>query len=160
MSKKKKFLIALLSILVIIQFIRPDKNIGNSYGVNDVTQAIPTSDEVKTILDKACMDCHSNNTHYPWYNNIQPIAFWLARHVDEGKEELNFSEFKTYTLKRQDHKLEEVAEMVQKGEMPLSSYTITHGDAKLTEAEKQLLINWANEGRKVLGVPQEEEEHH
>jgi hypothetical protein len=112
---------------------------------------------VKTILNKACMDCHSNNTRYPWYNNIQPVAFWLANHVDEGKEELNFSEFKTYKLKRQDHKLEEVVEMIQEGEMPLSSYTITHGDAKLTESEKQLLINWANEGRKALGVPQEEE---
>ena len=159
MSKLKKVLLVLLVILVAIQFIRPDKNIGNSYGANDVTQAIATSDEVKTILNKACMDCHSNNTSYPWYNNIQPVAFWLANHVDEGKEELNFSEFKTYKLKRQDHKLEEVVEMIQEGEMPLSSYTITHGDAKLTEAEKSLLINWANEGRKALGVPQEEEHH-
>ena len=157
MSKLKKVLLVLLVILVAIQFIRPDKNIGNSYGANDITQAITTSDEVKIILDKACMDCHSNNTRYPWYNNIQPIAFWLANHVNEGKEELNFSEFKTYKLKRQDHKLEEVVEMMQEGEMPLSSYTITHGDAKLTESEKQLLINWANEGRKALGVPQEEE---
>jgi hypothetical protein len=159
MSKLKKVLVVLLVILVVIQFIRPDKNIGNSYGANDVTQAIATSNEVKIILDKACMDCHSNNTSYPWYNNIQPVAFWLANHVDEGKEELNFSEFKTYKLKRQDHKLEEVVEMIQEGEMPLSSYTITHGDAKLTEAEKSLLINWANEGRKALGVPQEEEHH-
>jgi hypothetical protein len=157
MSKLKKVLVVLLVILVVIQFIRPDKNIGNSYGANDVTQAIATSNEVKIILDKACMDCHSNNTSYPWYNNIQPVAFWLANHVDEGKEELNFSEFKTYKLKRQDHKLEEVVEMIQEGEMPLSSYTITHGDAKLTDAEKQLLINWANDGRKALGVPQEEE---
>jgi len=155
MSKLKKVLVVLLVILVAIQFIRPDKNIGNSYGANDITQAIATSNEVKTILDKACMDCHSNNTAYPWYNNIQPIAFWLNNHVEEGKEELNFSEFKTYKLKRQDHKLEEIVEMIDENEMPLSSYTIIHKEAKLTDSEKQLIIDWANAGRTELGyVPE------
>lgn len=155
MSKLKKALVVLLVILVAIQFIRQDKNSGAVYGENDVTATITTSAEVKSILEKACFDCHSNNTVYPWYNNIQPVAFWLNNHVEEGKEELNFSEFKTYKLKRQDHKLEEIIEMIDENEMPLSSYTIIHKEAKLTDSEKQLLIDWANAGRTELGyVPE------
>jgi len=155
MSKKRKILVLLITIIVIIQFIRPEKNTGQVYGENDITAVITTSDEVKNILEKSCFDCHSNNTVYPWYNAIQPIAFWLAHHVDEGKDELNFSEFKNYKLKRQDHKLEEIMEMIEENEMPLSSYTLIHGNAKLNDTEKELLINWAKEGRIQLGYTPE-----
>lgn len=149
-SWKKKTLIAFILILVIIQFIRQDKNTGNIYGENDVTQVIATSDEVKKILEESCFDCHSNNTVYPWYNNIQPIGFWLTHHVNEGKEELNFSEFKTFKLKRQLHKLEEVIEMINEGEMPLNSYLWIHSQASLSEYEKNALINWAKQGMSSL----------
>ncbi|MBL7883099.1 MAG: heme-binding domain-containing protein [Bacteroidia bacterium] len=155
MSKKRKLILALVAIIVLIQFIRPAKNIGQSYGENDITTVVTTSTEVKNILEKSCFDCHSNNTNYPWYNNIQPIAFWLADHVNEGKDELNFSEFKNYKLKRQDHKLEEIIEMVEENEMPLSSYTITHENAKLSDFEKETLIKWAKEGRNELGYTPE-----
>lgn len=150
MNKKKKIVIAIIGILVIIQFIRPAQNTGNIYGDNDVTQTIETSDEIKQILEKSCFDCHSNNTIYPWYSNIQPVGYWLAHHVNEGKEELNFSEFKTFKLKRQIHKLEETIEMINEGEMPLNSYLWMHSQASLSEYEKNALINWANAGIKHL----------
>jgi len=150
MSKKKKFFISLIIIVVIIQFIRPAKNVGEIYSSNNVVNVIETKAEVKSILEKACFDCHSNNTIYPWYYNIQPVGFWLEHHVNEGKEELNFSEFKTFKRKRQLHKLEELVELIKGNEMPLSSYTWLHSEAKLTDLEKELLIDWAEQGMKSL----------
>lgn len=143
-------MIAVVVILVAIQFIRPAKNIGSAYAATDVTHVINTSEEVKKVLEVACNDCHSNSTIYPWYNNIQPVTGWLSHHVNEGKGELNLTEFANYPVKKQIHKLEETAEMVREGEMPLNSYTWTHGDAKLSPEQKALLVKWAEDGMKQL----------
>lgn len=105
---------------------------------------------IKPLIINGCYDCHSNQTFYPWYSNITPINWWLKDHVDDGKKHLNFSVWADYELKKKDHKLEEVIEMLEKGEMPLKSYTITHAEAKFTEDEKQQLINWVVELRKSL----------
>jgi hypothetical protein len=137
----KKISIGLLVALVIIQFIRPSKN-NSGVATNDISSKYPMSDSVKMIVNKACADCHSNNTHYPWYAAVQPLSFWLSDHVKEGKSELNFNEFATYRIGKQNHKLKEVIEQIQEGEMPLSSYTLIHKEAILTEAEKNTLINW------------------
>ena len=140
----KKILLFLLAALVIIQFFHPEKNIQEGVAANDISTKYPVPAEVKSILDKACMDCHSNNTAYPWYNNIQPVAWWLDNHIRDGKKELNFSAYTDKRLRFQYHKMEEVIEQVKKGEMPLNSYTWIHKDAVLTGEEKDLLINWAN----------------
>lgn len=154
---KKKIGIGLLAVLVIIQFIRPTRNSGEVYGANHISKTVAVPDDVKGILEKACNDCHSNNTDYPWYTNIQPVGWWLNHHVEEGVHELNFSEFGTYKLRRKVHKLEEMAEQVKEGEMPMDSYTWMHSSAKLTDAEKQLLVEWANKTRTLLDtVPHEE----
>jgi hypothetical protein len=99
------------------------------------------------LIDK-CYDCHSNNTVYPWYYNIQPVAWWMAGHVDEGKEHLNFSEYKKYPAKRAAHKLEEVIEMIDEDEMPLKSYLVAHPEAKLSQQDKDAINTWI----KSLGV--------
>jgi hypothetical protein len=140
---KRKIIIILIAILVIIQFFRPTKNLSDTKSQGDISNAYNVPDDVNVILDKACNDCHSNNTKYPWYNNIQPVAWWLDNHIHEGKGELNFSEFATYAPARQYHKLEEVKKQIDEGEMPLNSYTLIHTDAKLTDAEKKTLIDWS-----------------
>jgi len=150
MGKGRKIGIGVLVLLVVIQFIHPAKNITAGEAVNRVETVYPVSPELKQVLAKSCNDCHSNNTTYPWYNNIQPVAWWLNHHVNEGKAELNFDEFAAYSPRRQYHKLEETEEMVANGDMPLNSYTWTHGDAVLNEAEKALLINWTKDFRKSL----------
>ncbi|HEX8677545.1 MAG TPA: heme-binding domain-containing protein [Segetibacter sp.] len=137
-------LTVVLIVLIFIQFFHPAKNISTVKSPTDIAVLHKVPVNVRTILDKACNDCHSNNTRYPWYNNIQPVAWWLDNHVQEGKAELNFNEFATYSLRKQYHKLEEVTEQVKEGEMPLGSYTLVHTNAKLTEQEKEKLINWAN----------------
>lgn len=140
---KKKILIVVIIVLVLIQFFRPEKNISAQKSAADISNVYQTPDDVKVILDKACNDCHSNNTKYPWYFNIQPVAWWLDNHIREGKEELNFSEFAGYNAARQYRKMEEVKKLVEKKAMPISSYTIIHTDAKLTGEEIKTLTNWS-----------------
>jgi hypothetical protein len=140
---KRKILWALLIILVIIQFIRPEKNKSTAISANDLSKHYEVPANVQGILKKACNDCHSNNTVYPWYSNIQPVGWWLQNHVNEGKKELDFSEFSKYPPKRQHHKMEEVIEQVKDGHMPLNSYLWIHNEAKLTKEEKESLLIWA-----------------
>ncbi len=147
---KKKIAYTLLAAFVIIQFFRPAKNINAaaSATTNDISKVFAVPENVQSILKTSCYDCHSNNTYYPCYNNIQPVAWWLNHHVEEGRGELNFNEFATYSARRQYKKMEEVIDEVKEGEMPLSSYTIIHKDAKLSQDQKLALSNWADAIRK------------
>jgi hypothetical protein len=140
----KKIVLALFIALIVIQFFHPKKNISAGPFPQHIEAVYSVPADVKAVLVKACYDCHSDNTTYPWYSRVQPVSWWLANHVNEGKGELNFSQFGAYSAKKQKHKLEEVTEMVKEGEMPLNSYTWMHGDAKLTDAEKTLLTSWAD----------------
>lgn len=151
----KKIMIGLLVLLVGIQFIRPARNNGNASGTNDITHVIPVPDTILSILQTSCYDCHSNKTYYPWYTGVNPVGWWMNHHVNEGKAELNFSECVTYSKKKMDHKLDELIEQVQEREMPLSSYTLIHQNAKLDTAQAAMLIQWAQTARLLLGVEKE-----
>ena len=138
----KKLLLAFLVVLLVLQAFRPEKNnSGNKQ--NDISSLYPVPNNVEQILVKACNDCHSNSTVYPWYAEVQPLAWWLDDHVKDGKKHLNFNEFATYRLAKQYHKLEEVFDEVKGGEMPLESYTIVHRDANLTTEERNILLDWS-----------------
>lgn len=139
----KKIIIALLVLLVIVQFFQPEKNEGEIVTVEAFIKETKPNDQVHKILKTACFDCHSNSTRYPWYSSITPLNYWLADHVNEGKSELNFSEWTTYSIKRKEHKMKEVWEEVEKGNMPLDSYTWTHADARLSNEEVAQVIEWA-----------------
>ncbi|MEP7142101.1 MAG: heme-binding domain-containing protein [Ferruginibacter sp.] len=142
----KKLALALLAVLIIIQFFRPAKNNSTLPGVssNDISKVWPVTDDVHKILQTSCYDCHSNNTKYPWYINVQPVAWWMNDHILEGKKEINFSEFASYRIGRQYKKMEEIIEQVKDDEMPLYSYTIIHRNAILNKDQKLSLTNWAN----------------
>ena len=99
---------------------------------------------MQDVLKKSCYDCHSYNTKYPWYNNIQPVAWWLQTHVNEGKHDLNFNEFATYAPKKQYHKLKDIIDSQNDGWMPLDSYLWIHKDAILTKDQRDELIKWAD----------------
>jgi len=139
----RKIFTGLCIVFLLIQFFRPSKNINSAIQQNDISNFTMIPQPVETILVKACYDCHSNNSTYPWYYNIQPVGWWMAHHINEGKEELNFSEFAAYPLKRQIHKLHEIADEVHEGKMPISSYTWTHGNARLSKDEISVLSSWA-----------------
>lgn len=133
--------------MVILQFFRPEKNMGDPQTIATFESNTKPSNEVKLILQQACYDCHSNVTKYPWYNNITPVNYWLAHHVDEGKEHFNVSKWSEYPNKRKDYKLKELIEMVEDKSMPLNSYTWAHGDAKLSDSQIKALVDWAQKVR-------------
>ena len=142
-----KILSGLVLLFLLAQFIPSEKNRAIGVQPNDIFTKYPASIEVQAIAKKACYDCHSNNTVYPWYSNVQPLAWWINDHVQEGKGEFNFSEFTTYSPKLARHKLEEVGEQINEHEMPLSSYTLIHKEARLTPAEQKLLMDWTKNTR-------------
>ena len=115
---------------------------------NDFISLTEPTMEVEGILRNACYDCHSNETKFPWYAHVAPVSWWLSDHIQEGREELNFSDWGTYSEKRSDHKLEECIELVEEGEMPLNSYTWTHGNAVLSDTDKSTLIEFFKDLRK------------
>lgn len=144
----KKIAILLLVVFVGMQFFRPDQNRTeeSDYVAAFELETQPSS-EVKAFLKTTCYDCHSNNTVYPWYSNIAPISYWMDDHIRHGKGELNFSEWANYSTKKKDHKLEELIEEVEEGEMPLKEYTWTHSEARFTDEQRKLLMTWAKETR-------------
>ena len=152
MKRRTKIFIGVLILLILIQFIKPKRNNGQALGRNDFTHEILTSDTIMSILKVSCFDCHSNHTNYPWYAEINPVSWWLTHHVNEGKKELNFSEFATYNARRKKKKLEEISEQVKEHEMPLSSYTLIHKDAKLNQQQIEAIVQWSNAARQQLSA--------
>lgn len=143
-AKKKQIFISLLVVLVVIQFIRPTRNLGTAENVNDISHFTAVPDNVKGILETSCYDCHSDHTNYPWYTNIQPVGWWMQDHVNEGKREVNFSQFNAYRVKRKMRKFKEIAEQIKEDEMPLNSYLWIHGNAKMSEEQKKVILDWAD----------------
>ena len=139
----KKIALILVIFLIVIQFFRPAKNESNdnTYHINT---KYATPQQVENILVAACYDCHSNTTRYPWYFQLQPVAWFLSQHVNEGKEHLNFSEFTNLPVAAQFHKLEETIEMVESKEMAMAAYTALglHKEAALTDAQRKVIIDW------------------
>ncbi len=133
----------LVIILVVMQFIQPTKNIsGQEITVTDISKGYKIPEGLHQTLIQKCYDCHSNNTRYPWYFNIQPIGWWLAAHVHDGKEHLNFSEFTTYASAKAENKLEEIGEVTEDRSMPLKAYVMFHENAALTDSEAKEIMIW------------------
>ncbi len=141
----KVILVLALIALVAIQFIRPEKNNDGYKSVALFESETKPSGKVATILKENCYDCHSNQTQYPWYAEVAPFSLWLNNHIEDGKKHFNVSEWSNYSIKKKEHKLEELVEMVEEGEMPLWSYTIIHGN--LSKDDKKLLLQWGGLAR-------------
>jgi len=139
----KKIALVLLVVLIGMQFYRPEKNMDSSNHLQVFLTETNPPEEVQIVLKQACYDCHTNNTVYPWYNNIAPVSYWLTDHIDHGKGEMNLSDWANYSIEKKAHKLEEVAEVLEENEMPLKEYTWTHEEARLTDAQREAVIEWA-----------------
>ena len=143
----KKIAWVLLIALIVIQFIRPKKNLSDSAGDAVFMSETNPPKDVRLILRSSCYDCHSNNTNYPWYSNIAPVSFWVADHINHGKSHLNFSEWANNDNQKKAHKMEEVVETVKSSEMPLAEYTWTHSHARLSDQQRMAVIEWAEKTR-------------
>jgi exonuclease VII small subunit len=147
MKLGKKIAWTLLILFLGIQLYRPEKNRSEVNNLQKFLTETNPSPEVEAVLKGTCYDCHSNKTEYPWYGEIAPVSWWMAEHIEEGREHLNFAEWDQYNKKKKDHKLEEVVETVESGEMPLDEYTWTHEEARLTPRQREAIIQWANQAR-------------
>lgn len=141
-----------LGILLAIQIFRPDMTNPKSDPGLDINQVLNPPQEVYQTLKTACYDCHSNETEYPWYSQIAPVSWWIVDHIQEGREHLNFSTLGSLSAEDRSEMLEEAAEAVQEGEMPLKSYTWVHPAAKLDIKSKDLLLNWLNTTSQEAGL--------
>jgi hypothetical protein len=147
----RKILIVLLIIFLCIQFIRPTRNNGPAESSVDITHYVHTPDTILKMLKTSCYDCHSNHTVYPWYVNINPVGLWLNNHINDGKEAFNFTDLSGFSKKKLDHRFRDIAEEVEKGDMPLSSYTLLHGYAKLDSGQIRMIKAWTVAARKEIG---------
>ena len=138
----KKILVALLVVFIIMQFFGPEKNQGDMASIDAFIADTNPPSEVHELLKNTCFDCHSDVTRYPWYNNITPVNYWMAEHIEHGKEHFDVSSWESYDLKKKDHKMDELIEEVQEKKMPLPSYTYTHGDANLTDEQIKAIVDW------------------
>lgn len=139
---KSAYYIALILLVVFvgIQFVPTKLNQIEAIPKTDFLLVNNTSEDIGKLLQFSCYDCHSNNTNYPWYNRIQPIAWFLESHIKEGKSELNFSEWGNYSDRRKNSKLKSIISQIQDDKMPLFSYTLIHRHAALSNPEKELII--------------------
>ena len=150
MSRFKKIFLGGLVVMILIQFIQPARNKSMAMLPTDITNTINVPENVLAVLNTACYDCHSNYTNYPWYSRIQPFGWFLAKHIKDGKAELNFNEFSSYSSRRQISKLNGIGNSIKDGTMPISSYKMIHRKARLSEKDKIFLIDWATKTKDSL----------
>lgn len=144
MKSFKIILLILLIVFVGIQFIPTKRNQSSDVPITDFMTVNTVPQNVSNALKTSCYDCHSNNTSYPWYNKVQPVAWFLENHIEEGKAELNFSEWDSYSNRRKISKLKSIVSQIKENKMPLSSYTMIHKDALLDDIQKKEIIDWIN----------------
>ncbi len=143
-------LVLLLVVLVGIQFIPSGTNRGTEVTSADFIKTYNVPGNITALLNTSCYNCHSNNTNYPWYSRVQPVGWLLENHINEGKENLNLSEFGTYSKRKQKSKLKSMVSQIENGEMPMASYTFVHRDARLSKNGKKELVNYLNSIRNSL----------
>jgi hypothetical protein len=138
----KRIFAAGLAVFVAIQFVRPAKNLGPPPSAADLIVKTAPPPEVARILMVACYDCHSDQTHYPWYAEIEPVGWWLANHVEKGRKRANFSQFGILSPKNQADLLDKAVDTLNHDKMPIWSYRLGHSSARLSQSEKTLLSAW------------------
>ena len=135
----------IIAILIILQFFQPEKNQGSISQESDLIVVASVPDSLSKILIASCYDCHSNRTEYPWYNRISPVSWYLYKHVREGKEGLNLSEFGNLSKAEKIGALSDLYDAIEAGSMPLQSYMLIHRDARMSQEEIDALLDWADQ---------------
>ena len=141
----KIVLIIVIIAFIVIQVFRPDRISFNEVNADDVTKKMQVPENVHQILKRSCYDCHSNHTVWPWYSNIAPMSWLVAKDVRNGRAKMNFSEWGKIPASKQEARLESICDEVKEDEMPLKQYLLIHSDAKLSPADKDALCKWAED---------------
>ncbi|MBX2931270.1 MAG: heme-binding domain-containing protein [Chitinophagaceae bacterium] len=139
----KKIFYSILAIFAILQLFQPDRNISSENLKSDLANYYDIPNNVESLLNSTCYDCHSNNTDYPWFINIQPIGWYMQSKINKGKSKLNFSEFGLLSTQDATEKLDEIQEVMNKNTMPLHSYKWYNKDADITIEQRDAIAQWA-----------------
>ena len=143
-----RWLVVLLAAgFVIIQFYRLPRTNPAVDPNQTIESHLQVNPQVAAVLDRSCNDCHSNKTRWPWYANVAPVSWFVIGHVDDGRRDMNFSNWGSYDKDKQSRRLRDMCELVQDGEMPLSTYTPLHPGSTLSTEDKKTLCDWANAER-------------
>jgi len=137
----KVFVVIGIITFVIIQFFQPEKNIGE-ITENHIFKQEQLPENVQFTITNACLDCHSNNTKYPWYDRIAPVSWMVNKHVIQGKDELNFSEWGEFDAYDKIVALEDIRHEIEQKTMPLKAYVMIHREAKLSEEQVASMLAW------------------
>lgn len=148
----KIVVIVIVAGFIAIQFFRIDTTAKPAVPGETLESAVTVTPDVSQIFARACNDCHTNTTRYPWYTNIQPAAWFMNNHIQDARRKLNFDIFNTYTAKRKSQKIEEICDQVTSKEMPLPSYLWIHGDAVLTVSDINSLCDWSRQEKAKIVV--------
>lgn len=142
---KKKFGIAIMFALIIMQFFQIEKTNPDIDLNQDFLNIHAAPLEISKLFKDACYDCHSHETRYPWYTSVAPISFWIKSHINEGRQHINYSIWNTYSEEKKSHKIEEAIEMIEEKSMPLTSYIIAHPEARISESDRAKMVQWLKE---------------
>ncbi|MBK6628535.1 MAG: heme-binding domain-containing protein [Flavobacteriales bacterium] len=142
MKRLRRALLVLAALFGCAQFIRPTRIAEPVDPARDLIALTSPSAEVEQLLRTACYDCHSGQPHYPWYAALTPVNWWLQHHIDEGREHFDASSWGSYAADDRAHVADEAIEMIKKEEMPLTEYTWTHGDARLSMDQRVALTGY------------------
>ena len=134
-------------LFVVVQFFGPAKTNPSVDQAQTLQSRTHLEPQVASILDRSCADCHSNNTRWPWYTNVAPVSWFVIGHVDDGRRDMNFSEWGRYDARGQAGKLDQICKEVKVGAMPLSTYTPLHPGTKLSSEQVKILCDWTNSER-------------
>lgn len=132
----RRVLLGAVLVLAAVQFVPVDRS------NPPVETEIPAPENVRAVLRRACYDCHSNESVWPWYSRVAPVSWLVARDVREGRKELNFSTWNLYVEKRRLRKMKEIRDEVAEGEMPPWFYVAAHREAALSDEDVALLNRW------------------
>ena len=132
---------ACLGALVVAQFFRPEKANPPSEPASSFEAAVRPPHQVAAIVKRACRDCHSNETVWPWYSNVSPASWLVAQDVQEGRTHLNLSEWTRFGREKASSRIREMCEQVREGQMPPWYYRPLHPRAGLNQAEMDALCN-------------------
>jgi len=138
----QRILLALLVGVLALQIFQIDQSNPPVQKERGLMAAVAPPADVSNLLEKACYDCHSHQTRYPWYARIQPVGWWLKKHIEQGREHLNFSDWASYNAEKKAHKAMEAAEEVAEEHMPIRPYLLTHAEARLSQEQRQRLARW------------------
>lgn len=142
--RKYVIIIVFLFIIGAIQFIRPERNLATVESRYDIFYLTETNPELVRTVKMACYDCHSDRTAYPWYASIAPVSWMIGQHVKNGKKHLDFSNWTVYEKPDRIHMLKEIKEVLQQAEMPPAVYLLMHSEAKLSDSQRSMIIQWAD----------------